>query len=47
MEIPSELIETMPKTLKDLKLEEDSAPMPNLKVKTTVKEAKINTQNVF
>ena len=46
IELMSELIETMPKTPKALKLEEDSAPMPNLKIKAAVKEVKIDTQNV-
>ena len=39
-------IEAMEKTPKALKLEENSAPMPNKKVKSVVKEVEINTQSV-
>ena len=38
--------EVMKKTPKALKLEEDSAPMPNTKVKHVIKEVEIDTQSV-
>jgi len=39
-------IEDMKKTPKALKLEEDSAPMPNTKAKHVIKEVEIDTQSV-
>lgn len=39
-------IEAMKKTPKALKLEEDSAPMPNAKVKPVIKEVEVDTQSV-
>ena len=42
----SDLIETMPGTPKALKLEEDSAPMPKIKVKEKDKEVVIETKSV-